>query len=48
VLDPFVGGGTTVAVADKLGRNWIGIDQSAQAVKVTKKRLRKQQLLNIG
>ena len=27
VLDPFVGGGTTVAVADKLNRQWLGIDQ---------------------
>jgi len=34
VLDPFVGGGTTVAVADKLNRQWIGIDQSPMAVKV--------------
>ena len=43
VLDPFVGGGTTVAVADKLNRKWIGIDQSVQAVKVTELRLQKQQ-----
>jgi DNA modification methylase len=43
VLDPFVGGGTTVAVADKLKRQWIGIDQSVAAVKVTDLRLRKQQ-----
>ena len=43
VLDPFVGGGTTVAVADKLNRNWIGIDQSVQAIKVTELRLQKQQ-----
>ncbi|MDR3273254.1 MAG: site-specific DNA-methyltransferase, partial [Flavobacteriaceae bacterium] len=42
VLDPFVGGGTTIAVADKLNRNWIGIDQSVQAVKVTEMRLDKQ------
>jgi DNA modification methylase len=42
VLDPFVGGGTTVAVADKLKRKWIGIDQSVQAVKVTELRLDKQ------
>jgi DNA modification methylase len=45
VLDPFVGGGTTVAVADKLGRHWIGIDQSVQAVKVTELRLQKQKTL---
>ncbi|MDR3111724.1 MAG: site-specific DNA-methyltransferase, partial [Elusimicrobiota bacterium] len=25
VLDPFMGGGTTIAVAEKLGRQWIGI-----------------------
>jgi hypothetical protein len=42
VLDPFVGGGTAVAVADRLKRNWIGIDQSVQAVKVTELRLDKQ------
>ena len=43
VLDPFVGGGTTVAVADRLGRNWVGIDQSVSAVKVTEMRLNAQQ-----
>jgi len=43
VLDPFVGGGTTVAVADKLNRKWIGIDQSVMAIKVTDLRLKKRQ-----
>ncbi|MDR1023866.1 MAG: site-specific DNA-methyltransferase [Prevotellaceae bacterium] len=42
VLDPFVGGGTTIAVADKLGRKWIGIDQSSMAIKVSDFRLKKQ------
>jgi DNA modification methylase len=42
ILDPFMGGGTTVAVADKLHRRWIGIDQSVMAVKVTEQRLQKQ------
>jgi site-specific DNA-methyltransferase (adenine-specific) len=42
VLDPFMGGGTTIAVADKLNRKWIGIDQSVQAVKVTELRLKRQ------
>jgi len=42
VLDPFMGGGTTMAVAEKLNRQWIGIDQSVQAVKVTDLRLQKQ------
>ncbi|MCU0392387.1 MAG: hypothetical protein MUE81_14820 [Thermoflexibacter sp.] len=45
VLDCFMGGGTTIAVADKLNRNWIGIDQSVQAVKVTEFRLNVQQNL---
>jgi DNA modification methylase len=45
ILDPFVGGGTTVAVADRLNRYWIGIDQSVQAVKVTELRLDKQREL---
>jgi hypothetical protein len=42
VLDPFMGGGTTISVAEKLGRQWIGIDQSPTAVKVTEFRLEKQ------
>jgi site-specific DNA-methyltransferase (adenine-specific) len=42
VLDPFMGGGTTIAVADRLNRQWIGVAQSAMAVKVTELRLQKQ------
>jgi hypothetical protein len=42
IVDPFMGGGTTIAVADKLNRKWIGIDQSVQAVKVTEYRLHAQ------
>ena len=45
VLDPFLGGGTTVAVADKLNRQWIGIDQSVQAIKVSEMRLQKHRSL---
>ena len=43
VLDPFMGGGTTIAVADRLNRRWIGVDQSAMAVKVTEFRLQRIQ-----
>lgn len=43
ILDCFVGGGTTVAVADRLNRQWIGIDQSVAAIKVTEYRLNAQQ-----
>ncbi|MEP7167805.1 MAG: DNA methyltransferase, partial [Bacteroidota bacterium] len=42
VLDPFAGGGTTIAVAEKLNRQWIGVDQSVQAIKVTEMRLNNQ------
>ena len=42
ILDPFMGGGTTMAVADRLNRRWIGIDQSVAAVKATEQRLRQQ------
>ncbi|TAD99193.1 MAG: hypothetical protein EAZ97_09410 [Bacteroidetes bacterium] len=42
VLDCFLGGGTTIAVADRLNRNWIGIDQSKKAIEVTELRLQKQ------
>ncbi len=45
VLDPFVGGGTTVVMAEKLNRQWIGIDQSVAAIKVTEMRLNKMQNL---
>ena len=43
ILDPFVGGGTTVVVADKLNRNWIGIDQSVAAIRVSDLRLKNRQ-----
>ncbi len=39
ILDPFCGGGTTVAVAEKLGRKWVGIDISMQAVNIIKERM---------
>jgi DNA modification methylase len=45
VLDCFLGGGTTAVVANRLNRNWIGIDQSVQAIKVTEFRLNQQQSL---
>lgn len=35
VLDCFCGSGTTLRAAHILGRNWIGIDESDQAVKAT-------------
>lgn len=39
VLDPFFGTGTTGAVAKKLHRSWIGIEQDERYVKVARERL---------
>jgi modification methylase len=39
VLDPFFGTGTTGAVAKKLGRNWIGIEQDRKYVGLAQKRI---------
>ena len=40
VLDPFCGCGTTVDAAQKLGRQWIGIDITHLAIGLIEKRLR--------
>ncbi len=39
ILDAFCGCGTTLVVAHKLGRRWIGIDISPSAISLIKKRL---------
>lgn len=39
ILDPFCGCGTTIAVAEKTHRRWIGIDITYLAIDVIKKRL---------
>jgi DNA modification methylase len=39
IADFFCGSGTTLAVAEKLGRRWIGCDISKYAINVTRKRL---------
>lgn len=59
VLDCFLGSGTTAAVAEKLGRRWIGCDLGRFAIHTTRKRLldwegpngercRPFEILNIG
>jgi site-specific DNA-methyltransferase (adenine-specific) len=40
VLDPYAGSGTTLAVAAKLGRRFVGVDQSEVALETTLGRLR--------
>ena len=39
VLDPFFGSGTTGIVAEKHGRQWIGIELNSEYVEIAKKRL---------
>jgi DNA modification methylase len=39
VLDPFMGSGTTAVVARRLGRNFLGIDLSAEYVELAARRL---------
>lgn len=39
VLDPFCGSGTTIAVAERLNRRWIGIDITHLAISLMKTRL---------
>ena len=40
VLDPFIGGGTTILAAKETGRRYLGFDRSEEAVKNTLTRLR--------
>jgi len=39
VLDPFCGSGTTLAVAARLGRRWVGVDAAPLAVETARRRL---------
>ncbi len=48
VLDCFVGSGTTVAVAEKQGRRWIGCDMNADSIHTTSKRIQRIYYLNQG
>jgi len=45
ILDPFFGTGTTGAVAKKLGRNYVGIEQDKNYIKEAKKRIKNVKLL---
>ena len=43
VLDPFCGCATTLVAADRLQRNWVGIDLSGLAIKLVKSRIKDDQ-----
>lgn len=48
VLDPFCGCGTTVDAAEKLGRQWVGIDITHLAITLIKNRLRDTHGVNLA
>lgn len=48
VADFFMGGGTTISVADKLDRRWYGCDIATRALQITKNRLEKNNKLGIN
>lgn len=39
ILDPYAGSGTTLLMAEKMGRRWIGIDSDKDCIGIIKKRL---------
>jgi site-specific DNA-methyltransferase (adenine-specific) len=41
VLDPFMGSGTTAVVAERLGRDWVGIELNADFVSLSRDRLKR-------
>jgi len=45
VLDPFAGCGTTCEVAEKLGRNWVGIDIVAHYVELARQKVKPVQMM---
>lgn len=42
VLDPFIGSGTTAIVAQKLNRNWLGIELNPEYTKLANERINKE------
>jgi adenine specific DNA methylase Mod len=45
ILDPFCGCGTAVAVAERLNREWVGIDITYLSIDVIKKRFEKNKIM---
>jgi site-specific DNA-methyltransferase (adenine-specific) len=39
VLDPFMGTGTTAVVAERLGRDWLGVELNSEYVKLAERRI---------
>ena len=39
VLDPFMGSSTSALVAERLGRNWLGLEINPEYIQIGEKRL---------
>ena len=48
ILDPFIGSGTTAAVAKKLGRHYIGIDKEKNYVEYARKRIHTSKKIDLS
>ncbi len=48
ILDAFCGAGTTLVAAQQLGRKWVGIDSSKEAINICSQRLEKVKTINIS
>ena len=48
VLDPMCGSGTTLVAARRLGRRWMGIDQSPVAIEIAQRRLASTPITNLA
>ncbi len=48
VLDPFMGSGTTAAVAERLERRWIGCDIRSNQAKLTERRIKELRKMALG
>ena len=48
ILDPFMGSGTTGAVAKELGRNYIGIEKEPFYIEIAKKRIQEVEAIEEG
>lgn len=46
VLDPFVGSGTTALAADRLGKQFIGLDINKSYVEIARRRLKKKEIVS--
>ncbi|MCK4668451.1 site-specific DNA-methyltransferase [Candidatus Dependentiae bacterium] len=47
VFDPFAGSGTTLVVAERFKRKWIGVERETKYIKIIQQRLKKEFKINV-